>query len=111
MSLFEHQLYEYKKGVRPMVLLTLSAKDKTGAVRRLEDMEVAHLSVPLGTDRVNLFFGDSACIDVIRRMGKKSLTELTPEEDFILGTLLGYDVKQQCHRYLSEFWFDRRKGA
>lgn len=109
MSLFEHQLYEYKKGVRPMVLLTLGVEERDTVLKRLEGMNVSHLTVPLGRDRVNVFFGDSICIDVIRKMGKSSLTELTPEEDFILGTLLGYDVNQQCQRYLSELWMDRRR--
>lgn len=110
-SVFEHQLYEYKKGVRHMVLLTLGAEERESLVKRLERMDVSHLSIPLGPDRVNLFFGSPACIDVIRKMGKTSLTELTPEEDFILGTLLGYDVNQQCQRYLSGLWDERRKGA
>lgn len=111
MSLFEHQLYEYKKGVRPMVLLTLAAEEKGAVLSRLDSMKVSYLTVPLGVDRVNLFFGDPTCIEVMRKIGKTSLTQLSPEEDFILGTLLGYDVNQQCQRYLSELWFDRQKGA
>lgn len=29
----------------------------------------------------------------------KPLSQLTPEEDFILGAMLGYDICAQCERY------------
>ena len=29
----------------------------------------------------------------------KPLNQLTPEEDFILGAMLGYDIRVQCERY------------
>ncbi len=29
----------------------------------------------------------------------RPLNELTPEEDFMLGALLGYDIRMQCERY------------
>ena len=34
-------------------------------------------------------------------IGKASLSDYTPEEDFILGTMLGYSRLQQCSRYLT----------
>ena len=33
-------------------------------------------------------------------MNITSLSNLTDEEDFILGTMLGYDRVKQCERYL-----------
>ena len=33
-------------------------------------------------------------------LSKKSLNDLSLEEDFMLGVMLGYDVQQQCKRYL-----------
>ncbi len=39
-------------------------------------------------------------IDVIKQMKFTSLSNLTDEEDFILGTMLGYDRLKQCERYL-----------
>jgi len=33
-------------------------------------------------------------------MNITSLSDLTDEEDFILGTMLGYDRVKQCERYL-----------
>lgn len=31
----------------------------------------------------------------------RPLDQLSPEEDFILGALLGYDIRMQCERYCS----------
>ena len=56
--------------------------------------------------RTLLFFAPYAdfsdkkeCIDIVRLICNRPLNLLTPEEDFILGTMLGYDVCQQCERY------------
>lgn len=37
-------------------------------------------------------------------MVTRPLNQLTPEEDFILGAMLGYDICAQCERYC------KRKG-
>ena len=37
---------------------------------------------------------------MLRRFNKRYLSELTAEEDFILGIMLGYDRVKQCERYL-----------
>jgi hypothetical protein len=55
---------------------------------------------PVGDQKVNIYFGNPACMEVIRSFGKKSLSEYTAEEDFILGIMLGYDRNQQCERYM-----------
>ena len=54
---------------------------------------------PVGNDRVNLFFGRQECLDAIRLMVTRPLNLLSPEEDFILGAMLGYDICAQCERY------------
>lgn len=38
-------------------------------------------------------------INAIRLMVTRPLNLLTPEEDFILGAMLGYDICAQCKRY------------
>ena len=53
----------------------------------------------MGNGRVNLFFGQRECMAAIRRMVTRPLCQLTPEEDFILGAMLGYDICAQCERY------------
>ena len=49
---------------------------------------------------MNVFFGDNVCIKMIKQMEFKQLSNLTEEEDFILGIMLGYDRLKQCERYL-----------
>jgi len=49
-----------------------------------------------------VFFGNPICIEVIKQMNLESLSSLTDEEDFILGTMLGYDRVKQCERYLKK---------
>ena len=50
-------------------------------------------------ERINLFFGCDECIEAIRMLVNRPLNKLTPEEDFILGAMLGYDICVQCRRY------------
>ena len=99
MRVLMNHIYEYKKGVRRMVLYTFNQKYMKYAEERLEHQGIKYIMVPLGNDRVNLFFGRSECLDVVRMMIDRPLNELTPEEDFMLGTLLGYDISMQCERY------------
>ncbi|WP_028910046.1 DUF2023 family protein [Prevotella sp. AGR2160] len=35
----------------------------------------------------------------VRQMVNRPLNRLSPEEDFILGAMLGYDICAQCERY------------
>ena len=94
-----NHIYEYKKGVRQMVLYTFNKKYEEFAVNRLENQNIDYFIQPAGNHTLNLFFGRAACIDAIRHMIDKPLNKLTPEEDFILGAMLGYDIRLQCERY------------
>mgnify|MGYP000851600869 len=38
----------------------------------------------------------------MRHIITRPLNQLTAEEDFILGTMLGYDLCQQCKRYCNK---------
>lgn len=93
------QIYQYKKGVRHMVLYTFPERYKQQAIGKLERQGIDYLIQPVGNSRINLFFGKKECMDAIRNFVHKSLNQLSPEEDFILGTLLGYDICSQCERY------------
>jgi hypothetical protein len=97
---FLHHVYEYKKGLRNLILHTTSRANETKIRDRLERERVAYLIYPLGKDKMNVFFGESICIDVIKQIGKSNLCDYTDEEDFLLGIMLGYDRKKQCERYL-----------
>ncbi len=82
-----------------MVLFTFNQKYETFAVKRLQSLHIDYLIQPVGNDRLNLYFGRQECLDAIRLIVTKPLSKLTPEEDFILGAMLGYDICVQCERY------------
>jgi hypothetical protein len=100
MAVLLHHLYEYRKGVRHMVLLTLTPDDLDAATTRLTLDSVDFFVQPVSPVKSNLYFGRGVWVETARRIITKPLSHLTPEEDFILGTLLGYDPEQQCRRYL-----------
>ncbi len=99
-QVLNHHLYEYKKGLRRLILHTVLKNEVPGIIERFERSGIAYEVVPLGSQRANIFFGDNVCIEIIKTIGKSRLTDYTPEEDFILGTMLGYCRRQQCERYL-----------
>lgn len=94
-----NHIYEYKKGVRRMVLYTFNKRYEAAAIDRLEKQNIKYIIRPVGNDSLNLFFGREECLEAIRLMVNKPLNQLTPEEDFILGAMLGYDICAQCERF------------
>ena len=99
MKVLVNHIYEFKKGVRRMVLFTFNKRYEQFAVTRLQHQNISYIIQPVGNDRLNLFFGKKECLDAIRLMITKPHCQLTPEEDFILGAMLGYDICAQCERY------------
>ena len=99
MKVLMNHIYEYKKGVRRMVLFTFNERFESFAITRLQNQNISYIVQPVGNGRLNLFFGKPECLDAIRLMVTKPLSQLTPEEDFILGAMLGYDICAQCERY------------
>lgn len=92
-------IYELKKGVRQMVLYTTKRKYEDFAVKRLINQKINYIIQPVGNDKINLFFGRKECINAIRFLVNQPLNKLSPEQDFILGAMLGYDICVQCKRY------------
>ena len=99
MKVFLNHIYEYKKGVRRMILFTVNRKYEEFAIERLKKQRIDFLVQPVTNTSVNLFFGRPECIQAIRHLAKRPLHMLTPEEAFILGAMLGYDICAQCERY------------
>lgn len=99
LKVFLNHIYEFKKGVRQMVLYTTNKKYEALAVKRLTNQGINFVIQHVDSERINLFFGREECIEAIRMMVTRPLNELTPEEDFILGAMLGYDICGQCRRY------------
>jgi len=104
MDVFVHHIYEYKKGLRRMVLHTTGAEHRGEIVCKLLSLGIDHHVVDVHPSKINVFFGDPRCIAVIRSFEHLDLSRLSDEQDFIMGTLLGYDTLGQCRRYL------KRKG-
>jgi Protein of unknown function (DUF2023). len=102
LKVFLNHIYEFKKGVRQMVLYTANKKYEDYAVKRLSNQGINYFIQPVGGDKINLFFGRAECIKAIRYLVNCPLNELTPEKDFILGAMLGYDVCGQCERYCKQ---------
>ena len=96
MKVLMNHIYEYKKGVRRMVLFTFNKKYEDFAIRRLESQNIKYVIQPVGNDRLNLYFGREECLNAIRMIVTRPLNLLTPEEDFMLGAMLGYDICSQC---------------
>lgn len=94
-----NHIYEYKKGVRQMILFTMNKRYEHFATQRLERQNIPYVLQPAGKNTLNLYFGKKECLDAIRLIATRPLNELTPEEDFILGAMLGYDICAQCARY------------
>jgi len=83
-----------------MVLCTLSADVEDKVKLRLERNGISYMIQHLKNGNINVFFGKEECLSVIRKICKgKMLNELSDEEDFMLGILLGYSISEQCRRY------------
>ena len=102
MKVLVHHIYEYKKGLRHLVLHTLNVSERDEAEHKLKNQRIDYFVQEVSPTKINLFFGTADCVNVVREIINKRLNELTPEEDFILGTMLGYDRIQQCIRYLQK---------
>lgn len=102
MPVLANAIYELRKGVRHLFLHTCGAEELSVVVRRLDGAGIDHFVQTITPRRANVYFGRRAFVETARRIVTKPLNRLTPEEDFILGTLLGYDRELQCERYLSQ---------
>ena len=94
-----NHIYEYKKGVRRMILFTCNRRFEQQACHRLGRQSIDYVVQPAGKENVNVYFGRRECLDAIRLFVTRPLNELSPEEDFILGAMLGYDICVQCERF------------
>ena len=91
MKLFLHQIYEFQKGVRSLVLCTMCRTCASLLSERLERLGIAYRIQSVTDSKVNLYFGNRMCLETVATFIHKPLNELTPEEDFMLGAYLGCD--------------------
>lgn len=104
MQILLHHVYEYNKGLRSLVLHTMSSNERFKTEELLTRKGISYSLQYVNSNKINVFFGKEQCIKIIKSFGEKSLSNFTDEEDFILGVMLGYDRTQQCDRYI------KRKG-
>ena len=94
-----NHIYEYQKGVRQMILFTCSKEYEPFVTQRLQRQNINFVVQQAGKNNLNFYFGRKECLNAIRLIVTRPLNQLTPEEDFILGAMLGYDLCAQCERY------------
>lgn len=99
LRVFYHHIYEFKKGLRNLVLATQKKQYQDSIEKKLQKHGISYLIHTVSANKINIYFGHKACIDVVRAFDAQ-LNKLTPEEDFILGIMLGYDRLKQCDRYI-----------
>jgi len=100
LRVFSHHIYEYKKGLRNLILTTEKRVNQDVIEHRLQKEGISYLIQNVDDKKINVFFGNENSVAVIKSFNQQKLNKYTPEQDFILGTLLGYDKIQQCKRYL-----------
>lgn len=111
LKVFYHHIYEYKKGIRNLILTTEKTQYKDLIEKRLQKEEIAYHITDIKDDKINVFFGNEDCVKLISTFDK-NLSRLTPEQDFMLGILLGYDKIKQCRRYFDMHdTFTKRQSA
>lgn len=99
LRIFDTYLYEISKGTKPVALVTLEEFHILKIKEKLKKLGIEFLIQPLEFGKVNVFFGKKECIKALKTF-LKPLDKLNPYEDFILGTILGYDTEKQCERFL-----------
>lgn len=100
MKVFVHHIYEYEKGLRNLVLHTTSKDNLEMIEMKLGKRNINYKIYETKNKKLNIFFGDKECIEIIKKIKKNYLVDYTAEEDFILGIMLGYDRKKQCERFI-----------
>lgn len=102
MNVFNHHIYEYKRGLRNLILHTTKRSYQAEIEKRLTDEHIAYIISTVNDTKINVFFGHRHCIEILASFDTLSLDKLTHEQDFILGIMLGYDRLKQCKRYMEK---------
>ena len=100
MEILTHHIYEYNKGLRILVLYPMNITEQAKVAEELDTRGISYCFATINSERINVFFGNEVCVKIIESFGGKSLSDYTDEEDFMLGTMLGYDRVLQCERYV-----------
>jgi hypothetical protein len=101
MELFYHHIYEFQKGLRNLILCTEKIEKLELISKRLEKEKIPFITHKIDANKINVYFGQQECIDVVKTFNTHRLDKISGEQDFILGIMLGYDRLKQCERYLN----------
>ena len=99
LRVFYHHIYEFKKGIRNLILTTEKSQYKKEIEFRLIKEKISYVIHDIDKNKINVYFGSPQCVDVVKTLNPK-LNEISAEQDFMLGIMLGYDRVKQCERYL-----------
>ncbi len=111
LQVLKHHVYEYKKGIRNLVLHTMKKTEKDKAIFYLQNKSISFWISEVNETKINLFFGNPECVEIVKSFEAKSLNDLTPEQDFMLGIMLGYSREQQYSRYLKQLKSSEKRIA
>ncbi|MBP6322763.1 MAG: DUF2023 family protein [Fusobacteriaceae bacterium] len=101
MEVLIHHIYEYEKGLRNLILHTSPKTLKEKIEAKLNKKDIPFVIHEIPGNKINIYFGNKHCIDVVKSIGKVDLSTYSDEEDYILGIMLGYDRVKQCERFLN----------
>lgn len=101
MEVLVHHIYEYEKGLRNLILHTTSKALKEKIEEKLNRKKIPYIIHDIPGEKMNIYFGNNYCIDVVKSIDKVNLSAYIDEEDYILGIMLGYDRVKQCQRFLN----------
>lgn len=103
-SVLTTYIYEIKKGTKPCALVTLDKNRLEFAIKKIAKAGLFYFAQNIDENakiqKANLFFGERDTIKVLEKIITCDLDKLCREHDFMLGVLLGYDIKKQCERFL-----------
>ena len=85
------------------MLTTERADNREIIESRLKRENIPYVINDVNKKNINVFFGNKDCIKVVSTFNKR-LDKLTPEQDFMLGIMLGYDK-------IPEYWKKGLNGA
>ena len=87
--IFLNHIYEFKKGVRNMVLYTMSREHEEFAIRRLKNQKISYMIQEVGTNKINLFFGKPECMEAMRSYHHSPLESTVCRRGLHLGSHAG----------------------
>ena len=93
-------IYEIKKGTKPLALISVCNEKLEKCLDKISKNALS-FAVQKIEGKANIFFGSEDCIRVVSLFIDKKVSDLSAEEDFNLGIMLGYNRIEQCKRYMN----------